>query len=133
MTILRQLATILIPEIIVLCFLVTYFWVDLQSTATLLIFNVLYLSLLTQLNGDRLTKMALLATGNAVGMAWNYSFHVLIMEAANSLIIPNTTLSMFYTVAYPFLNSFWVIAFWSLSLTKLHPSRAPQGKAEYVY
>jgi hypothetical protein len=129
--VLRKLAIIGLPEVIVLCFVVTYFWIDLQSIVTLLVFNVVFISLLTLLNGDRCLKMGLLAAGNVVGMAWNYCFHIIMIAAADSLTVSNATLSVFYTIAYPFLNSFWVIAFWSLSLTTLHHSKALQGAVLY--
>jgi hypothetical protein len=122
-TIQRQLSIILVPEVIVLCFLITYFCVDLQSTATLLVFNALFISIFTQLAGSLFFKLVLLAAGNTVGMIWSFCFHQVIWAAVNSLTVPDVTLSMFYTVAYPSLNSLWVIAFWSLSLTALHRSK----------
>jgi hypothetical protein len=44
---------------------------------------------------------------------------MLISDAVTSLAVSNATLSIFYTVAYPVMNSLWVIAFWSLSLAAL--------------
>ncbi|MGD6806141.1 MAG: hypothetical protein ACQCN4_04205 [Candidatus Bathyarchaeia archaeon] len=119
---LRQLALIMLPELILLCFLVTYFWVDLQSIATLLVFNTLFISIFSQLSGGLLQKIALLAVGNIAGTVWNYCFHLLIVDAADSFILSDSTLSMLYTVAYPLLNSLWAIAFWSLSLAMLRYS-----------
>ncbi len=119
---LRQLALIMLPELILLCFLVTYFWVDLQSIATLLVFNTLFISIFSQLSGGLLQKIALLAVGNIAGTVWNYCFHLLIVDAADSFMLSDSTLSMLYTVAYPLLNSLWAIAFWSLSLAMLRYS-----------
>ncbi len=112
----------MLPELILLCFLVTYFWVDLQSIATLLVFNTLFISIFSQLSGGLLQKIALLAVGNIAGTVWNYCFHLLIVDAADSFILSDSTLSMLYTVAYPLLNSLWAIAFWSLSLAMLRYS-----------
>jgi len=115
-----KLLMILFIELTLLCVIATYFLIDLQSTVVLFAFNALFILLLLQLNGSLLAKLGLLASGNAIGMIWNYCFHQLIVYANDSLIISNTTLSIFYTVTYPFLNSLWVISFWSLSLAILH-------------
>lgn len=114
-----RLLILLFIELTPLCVLATYFLIDLQSTVVLLAFNALFLSLLLQLNGNLPLKFGLLAAGNVVGMIWNYCFHQLILYATDSLIISNTALSIFYIVAYPFLNCLWVISFWALSLAAL--------------
>jgi len=115
----KILAEILLTEIIGLCFLTTYFRVDNQSTVTLLVFNILFLSVFLQLAGSGFYKMALLAAGNMFGTVWNYCFHQLLFTAVTPSTPPNMALNMFYTVAYPSLNSLWVLAFWSLSLSAL--------------
>jgi len=115
-----RLMTLLFIELTPLCVLATYFLIDLQSTVVLLAFNALFISLLLQLKGNLPIKLGLLAAGNLIGMIWNYCFHQLIVYATDSLMVSNSTLSIFYTVAYPFLNSLWVISFWSLSLAILH-------------
>ena len=115
-----KLVMILFIELTLLCVLATYFLVDLQSTAVLLVFNALFILLLLQIRGDLPVKLGLLAAGNAIGMIWNYCFHQFVSYATDSLIVSNATLNVFYTVSYPFLNSLWVISFWSLSLATLH-------------
>ena len=114
-----RLMTLLFIELTPLCVLATYFLIDLQSTVVLLAFNALFISLLLQLKGNLPIKLGLLAAGNLIGMIWNYCFHQLIVYATDSLIVSNTALSIFYTVAYPFLNCLWVVSFWSLSLAAL--------------
>jgi fructose-1,6-bisphosphatase/inositol monophosphatase family enzyme len=116
---LQKLATTLLIEITGLSLLATAFHVDFQSTAVLVIFNTLFVSLMFQLNGSFTLKVALLAAGNVLGAAWNYSFHVLILAAVDSLIVSEANLKILYSISYPFLNSLWVISFWSLSLTLL--------------
>jgi hypothetical protein len=116
---LRRLVIILFIELTALCITATYRWVDLQSTAVLVIFNALFFSLFLKLKGSLPIKLALLAAGNLIGMAWNYCFHLLIVSAIDTGIVSNTSLSAFYTITYPFLNSIWVIAFWAVSLTAL--------------
>lgn len=114
-----RLMMLLFIEITPLCVLGTYFLIDLQSTVVLLAFNALFISLLLQLKGNLPTKLGLLAAGNLIGMMWNYCFHQLIVYATVSSIVSNTALSIFYIVAYPFLNCLWVVSFWSLSLAAL--------------
>jgi hypothetical protein len=115
-----KLLMILFIELIPLCVLASYFLIDLQSAVVLLAFNALFILLLLQLKGNMAAKLGLLAAGNILGMIWNYCFHQLIVYATDSLMVSNSTLSIFYTVAYPFLNSLWVISFWSLSLATIH-------------
>lgn len=114
---------ILLLELTALSVLVTYCWVDAQSGAILIIFNILFFSLFSQLNGNVCIKLLLLVAGNAIGMVWSYSFHVLILYAISYEVASTTTLHTIYTIVYPFLNVFWVIAFWSLSATALHDAR----------
>jgi hypothetical protein len=123
MGVLRRLVIIVLIELTALCITAAYRWVDLQSTAVLIIFNLLFASLFLKLNGDLPIKLTLLAAGNATGVIWNYCFHQLMFTAADAQIFSSTSLNTFYTIAYPFLNSFWVIAFWAVSLTALHPRK----------
>ena len=115
MKLIRRLAIILLLEITTLSLLVTALQVDFQSTAILLIFNTLFISITFQLHG----KLGLLAVGNVVGAAWNYCFHMLILSAADSFVAAQTNLKILYSISYPFLNSLWFISVWSLSLTLL--------------
>jgi len=62
------LAMGLFVEAIILCLIVSYRFVNLQSTATLLIFNALFVSLTFQLNGKFNRKLGLLALGNIIGL-----------------------------------------------------------------
>lgn len=123
MDIIKRLVMILMLELTALSVLVTYCWVDAQSGAILTIFNILFFSLFSQLKGDIHLKLALLLVGNVFGLVWSYSFHMLILYARTYEVASTTTLHTIYTVMYPFLNAFWVIAFWSLSATALHSAR----------
>jgi len=115
----RKLTFILLCQLLAICILIAQRIND-QSVVTLLIFNFLFIILFTQLKGDVLTKLSLIVAGNVLGLLWNYVFHLLILNAATPIIQP-MWLRIFYTVAYPCLNIFWVIAFWSFSLTRLTP------------
>ena len=61
---LSVLAMGLFVEAIMLCLIASFRFVNLQSTATLLIFNALFVSLTFQLNGKLNRKLGLLALGN---------------------------------------------------------------------
>lgn len=114
---------ILLLELTALSVLITYCWIDAQSGVILVIFNLLFFSLFSQLNGDVCVKLFLLTTGNVLGTVWSYSFHMLIFYAITYEVASTTTLHTIYTIVYPFLNTFWVIAFWSLSATALNNSQ----------
>ncbi len=123
---LKQLAVIFFLIVTSLCILVAYRWIDIQSTAVLVIFDFLFVSIIFQLSSPTYKKVALLAVGNIVGMVWNYSFHALIYYAAEAF--DPSALSILYTVSYPFLNSLWVISFWSLSLSTIGYQKTTWGK-----
>jgi hypothetical protein len=115
----RQLTAVLLIEICALSILATIVQIDFQSTAVLLIFNALFVTLMFQLNGGGILKLGLLAAGNLLGVLWNFCFHMLFLSAAESYVISDANLKVLYGISYPFLNSLWVISFWSLSLTFL--------------
>gem|GEM_PF-2244098 len=121
--IIKRLVMILMLELTALSVLVTYCWVDVQSGAILTIFNILFFSLFSQLKGDLCLKLSLLVVGNVFGLIWSYSFHMLFLYARTYEVASTTTLHTIYTILYPLLNAFWVIAFWSLSSTALHSAR----------
>ncbi len=60
-------------------------------------------------------------------MLWNYVFHFLMVQVTQAQAFSAIQLSVFYTVAYPFLNSFWIIAFWSLSLSAINQQKPILG------
>ena len=114
-----KLVLILFIELTLLSVIAAYFLINLQSAVVLLAFNVLFILVLHHLNDNLPLKLGLLATGNLIGLIWNFCFHQFMDYATVSLIIPNSLLNVFYAVAYPFLNSLWVISLWSLSLATL--------------
>jgi hypothetical protein len=113
--ILNRLVTVLFVETTILCLISAFQFVDIQSTAILVIFNALFLSIMFRLHGSLNKKLLLLFLGNATGLFWNYLFHSFAITASVSF----QNFSIIYTLVYPFLNSLWVICFWSLSLTAL--------------
>ncbi|MCW4001082.1 MAG: hypothetical protein NWE93_12665 [Candidatus Bathyarchaeota archaeon] len=125
MQLIRRLAEFLLVEIILLSLLITHLQADFQSTIALLIFNALFISLMSRLQGNPLTKLGLITAGNILFATWNCLFHALTLSVASINLVSDSTLKVLYTISYPLFNSFLVISFWSLSLTFLR-FRAPQ-------
>jgi hypothetical protein len=120
----NRILSILLVEAIILCLVASYFLIypsnkaaQIQSTATLVIFNVIFVSFFMHLNGTLNLKLSLLAVGNFTGLCWNFIFKS--FDAAGSSIYgePFTRLCMIF---FPFLSSLWIVSFWSLSLTLVH-------------
>ena len=111
-------------ETIVLCLITSFRFINIESTATLLILNLLFLSLTFQLNGALNRKIGMLALGNIVGLFWNF---VLYFFAIAGVMFFGAAFNVFYAVFYPLLNFIWIVSFWSLSLSVL-PS--PKRHAE---
>lgn len=81
---------------------------------------------MVHLNGEFNKKLGLLLLGNVTGLVWNYLFHVFSVNALASF----DNFSVVYTIVYPFLNSLWVISFWSISLTFLRRQNIT-GKSDF--
>ena len=103
-------------EAIVLCLIVSFRFINIESTVTLLIFNLLFLSLTFQLNGALNRKLGMLALGNIIGLFWNF---VLYFFAIAGAMFFGEIFNVFYAVFYPLLNFMWIVSFWSLSLSVL--------------
>ena len=104
----------LFVETIALCLITTFRFTNLESTVTLLVFNLLFFSLIFQLNGALNIKMGILALGNIIGLFWNFALYYF---ATSGIAFFGEPFNVFYAVFYPFLNFIWIVAFWSLSLT----------------
>jgi len=109
---------------IVACVVVSFRVINFQSIVSLVIFNVLFVSLPFQLNGSLNRKLCLLALGNMTGLCWNYIFNLFAIVAADAF---GKIFLDIYTVFFPLLSSIWIVSFWALSLTFLHRSRTDQG------
>jgi len=114
---LNDLFIVLFGVVIILCFIVSFRLINIQSVIMLLIFNALFISLSFQLNGAFNVKLCLLASGNVIGFCWNFIFYSF---ATKGTLFFGKTFGILYTVFSPFLCSIWIVAFWSLSLTVLH-------------
>ena len=78
---------------------------------------MLFISITFQLNCDVNRKLGLLALGNFVGFGWNFIFNNVALEGALFFGKPFLVLYVFF---FPFINSLWLISYWSLSLTALN-------------
>jgi len=103
-------------EAIALCLIICFRFINIASTATLLIFNLFFLSLIIHLNGTLNRKLGILALGNIMGLFWNF---VLYYFAIAGVTFFGEPFKVFYAVSYPFLNFMWIVSFWSLSLAVL--------------
>jgi len=108
-------------EAIALCLIASFRFINIESTATLLIFNLLFLSLTFQLNGTLNRKLGMLALGNVIGLFWNSVLHFF---AVAGVTFFGEAFNVFYVVLYPLLNFMWIVSFWSLSLAFLPNSKS---------
>jgi hypothetical protein len=115
-----RLITILFAEAIVLCLIASFRLINLETTVTLLIFNMLFTTVIFQLRGSVNRKLGLLLMGNIIGLLWSYIFCFL---SAVGTSIFGEGFNVVYAIFYPFLNFMWVVSFWSLSLALLAPSK----------
>jgi hypothetical protein len=114
-------------EAIALCLIICFRFINIASTATLLIFNLFFLSLIIHLNGTLNRKLGILALGNIMGLFWNF---VLYYFAIAGVIFFGEPFNVFYTVSYPFLNFMWIVSFWSLSLAVLPKPKSMQTEVK---
>jgi hypothetical protein len=111
-----RLVLSLFLEVITLCLITSFRFINIESTVTLLIFNLLFLSLTFQLNGSRNRKLGMLALGNIIGLFWNFFLYFFAIAGVTFF---GEVFNVFYAVFYPLLNFMWIVSFWSLSLSVL--------------
>jgi hypothetical protein len=114
-------------EAITLCLITSFRFVNIAATATLLIFNLLFLSLTIHLNGTLNRKLGILALGNITGLFWNFVLHYF---AVAGVAFFGEPFNVFYAISYPFLNFMWVVSFWSLSLAFLPKPKITQAEVK---
>jgi hypothetical protein len=110
---LNRIVSLSFLEAIILCLIASFRLINLQSTVTLLIFNILFVSLIFQLNGSVLKKIFMLTAGNIVGLFLNLIFYYFSLAGYDYF---GVIFNAFYTLIYPILNLMWIVPFWSLSL-----------------
>jgi hypothetical protein len=112
----NRLVLVLFLEAIALCLITSFRFINIESTVTLLIFNLLFLSLTLQLNGSLNRKVGMLALGNIIGLFWNFFLYFFAIAGVTFF---GEIFNVFYAVFYPLLNFMWIVSFWSLSLSIL--------------
>jgi len=122
-----RLVLMLFLEAIALCVIIAFRFITIEATVTLLVFNLLFLSLTIHLNGTRNKKIGILTLGNIIGLFWSF---VLNQFAIACNIFFGEPFSIFYAIAYPFLNFMWIVAFWSLSLAFLPKPKGAQTEVK---
>lgn len=114
-------------EAIALCVILSFSFINIAATATLLIFNLFFLSLTIHLNVTLDRKIGILALGNIIGLLWNIALHHF---AIAGFTFFGETFNVFYAISYPFLNFMWVVSFWSLSLAVFPKPKSTQAEVK---
>ena len=123
----NRLVLVLFLEVIALCLIVSFRFINIETVIMLLIFNFLFISLIFQLNGALNRKLGMLALGNIIGLFWNFIFHSF---AVVGVMYFGEIFGAFYTIFYPLLNLMWIVSFWSLSLAALPNPQNTQAEAK---
>jgi len=123
-----RLVTGFFLEVITLCLIISFRFVNIAATATLLIFNLFFLSLTIHVNGTPNRKLGILAVGNITGLFWNFVLHYFAVAGGAFFGEP---FNVFYAVSYPFLNFMWIVSFWSLSIAVLPKPKSTQAEVKF--
>jgi hypothetical protein len=99
-----------------LCLILSFALINKESTSMLVVFNLLFASLMFPLKGSFTKKICLLLLGNVIGLFWNYLFFLLASLSVNSF---GQFFNALYLILNPFANLVWIVSFWSLCLTAL--------------
>jgi hypothetical protein len=123
------LSTVLFLEAIVLSLIASLRFINIQSTALLIIFNLLFFTLIFQLNGSLPKKFFVLTLGNIIGFFWNLIFYYFSIAGYDSFGKP---FNVFYTLVYPFLNLMWIVPY-SLIFGRIHIIFSPGRQNAWVF
>ncbi len=104
----NRIAIVLSVEIITLCLIASFRFVNIQSTITLIIFNLFFASLFFQLNGSSTIKVAMLTAGNIVGVFWNLFFYYFSLAGCEYF---GLSFNAVFTLIYPILNLMWIVPY----------------------
>jgi hypothetical protein len=110
------LVILLVLQAVGFCLIASYRFINFESTAIMMIFNLFYISIIFQLKGSNKKKLSLLALGNFVGLFWNLVFFHFF--SVGTLLFGHS-FQIFYVMIYPFLNLAWIVTIWALSLVSL--------------
>ncbi len=125
--ILRWLVLILMVESIAVLLVASAWFLNVQSTVTLCLFNILFGSITSQLRGSAIRKVALLVAGNFIGFFWNWVF---LYFFSAGIRVFGAGFDAAYAIIYPLLNLMWVVPFWAVSLGFLPSAQKPAAKTD---
>jgi len=91
-----------------------------EAIQALLVFNILFMCMFFPLSGSLKRKMEILAIGNIFCLILNMLFS---MFAATLAAFMGDISKAFFAVLNPLFNLFWIVSFWSVSLTFLAKSK----------
>lgn len=95
---------------------ISLLFISLESALTLIIFNLLFVSLIFHLKGTILKKTSLLTLGNVIGILWNYLFNQFAYLGKECF---GETFDAICIILMPLTNLLWIVSFWSISLAEL--------------
>ncbi|MCW4028767.1 MAG: hypothetical protein NWE92_03880 [Candidatus Bathyarchaeota archaeon] len=116
MKIICGLALSIFAALIIICNFASYRYINITSTASMLLFNAFFISLFFLLNGSPIQKAGLLTIGNGLGFLWNLFFHYIQLTGYSYFGI---TFDALFTLIYPLLTLMWIVPFCSLTLSYL--------------
>lgn len=102
-------------------------FISIESTATLLLFNFLFIFLTFGLNGSLSRKIGVLTIGNVIGLFWNFMLYFFVIAGSAYF---GEMFNFVYAIFRPFLNFMWIVSFWSLSLAAFPKPENLQMEAE---
>ena len=102
------------------CLLLSFLLINEESTVMLVVFNLLFASLIFPLDGTSTRKAYLLLMGNLIGLFWNY---LLFSLAFIGIFYFGEYFKALYIILSPFANLVWIVSFWSMSLANLSNSK----------
>jgi len=91
-------------------------FVELSVLAQMVVFNFIFVFTLFPIRGRLTRKLCLLLLGNFVGFGWNFVFSAFCQNLA---LCSDLWFKAFYVIAYPLLNSLWIVSVWCVSLSAL--------------
>ncbi len=109
---------------IIFCILLSYIFINKESTFILAVFNLLFITLTFPLDGKLIYKTCLLLLGNIVGAFLNYFFLLFTFLGIYCL---GEFFNIICAILNPFANLVWIVSFWSISLAFLANSKK-EGK-----
>ena len=113
MAIVKWLFVLALLETIALCLVASFRVLNLESTIVFLFFNFLFVAFIFQVNGTLNRKLSILAAGNVFGLFLNVGFFLFVDYGIE---VFGNSFEAFCDVAFPFLNSMWIVPYWSFSL-----------------